>query len=189
VVPLEESDGRSGRGTEEVPYRALFTKEGIANGGCLGLIDGYSKFDPELAEAQIQHLKTKGIKIIFGLIDVKRIKPITKKVGVEYATACLNASNDHLTAHNIRIFEQLADMQGVYVYCRNGAHRSIIATTGAFLKKGAESFGDAFRRAGGELINFRGFDYAIPMLSQAIEYAKRLGITVEQRYLKAVKSK
>ena len=187
VVPLEES-GRSGKGSVETPYRALFTKEGIANGGCLGHLDGHSKFDPELAEAQIRSLKAKGIKAIFGLIDVKKIQPIAERLGVEQVVTHLNASSNRLTARNIKIFEQLAGMKDVYVYCRHGAHRAIIATTGAFLKRGATSFGDAFRRAGGELMNFRGFAHAIPLLSQTVEYAKKQDIPVEERYLKVARS-
>ena len=189
-VRLEE-EGRSGKGTDRLPYRFLTAAPGVANGGCLGYLDGKGEFDPELAKSQIRSLAKNGVKNIFSLYGGSKIKPIVAQLaneGLDIAqfNAHLNTDSATLTEHNIRIFERLAKLENVYIHCRHGAHRAIIATAGAMLKKGAPSLEAAFTQAGGKLSNFIGRDYAVPMLSQLIEYSQKLGKPVEEEFLSAI---
>lgn len=193
VVPLKESGKRFGEGTTEMPYRVLFTKEGIANGGCPGYLDGKGKFDASLAESQMRGLYAKGIRIIFSLVRGSELRPVIEKLKaegleIEHVATHLNTNSYDLAARNKKIFAQIAGMKSVYVHCRHGAHRAVVATTGALLKRGSvSSLGDAFHRAGGNLNNFKGRAYATPMLSQLIQYAKKLGIPVEDEFIIASK--
>jgi len=190
---LYAKPGRRKRdGTLFWPYRFYWAIP-VSNGGCPGFHDGEEKdFDPELAKEQMRILGQEyGVDMIVSLACREHMSALTSRL-TRHGQAHPEQESvrlwvaDKYYPRNRKTFlrlGELAEEKHLYIHCRHGSHRAVIATMAALIASdGASSLGDALLRARGHLASFRP-GYARPLFRHIVRFALERGLEVEQKYI------
>jgi uncharacterized protein YgiM (DUF1202 family) len=190
---LYAKPGRRKRdGTLFWPYR-FFWSSPVSNGGCPGFHDGDEKdFDPELAKEQLRVLGQEyGVDMIVSLACREHMAALTTRMTRHGQTSPEQESlrlwvNDKYYPRNRKTFlrlGQLSKEKHLYIHCRHGSHRAVVATMAALIaSNSASSLEDALLRARGHLASFRP-GYARPLFRHVVRFALEQGLEVEQKYI------
>ena len=190
---LYAQPGRRQRdGTLFWPYRFYWAVP-VSNGGCPGFHDGVeTDFDPELAREQLRILgREYGVDMVVSLACREHMAALSTRLdrhGVDHPEqeSVRLWVNDKYYPRNRKTFlrlGKLAEEKHLYIHCRHGSHRAVVATMAALIaSRGASSLGDALLRSRGQLASFRP-GYARPLFRHIVRFALEQGLEVEQKFL------
>ncbi len=190
---LYAQPGRRQRdGTLFWPYRFYWAVP-VSNGGCPGFHDGEeTDFDPDLAKEQLRILGQEyGVDMVVSLACREHMTALSTRLdrhGVDHPEqeSVRLWVDDKYYPRNRKTFlrlGKLAEEKHLYIHCRHGSHRAVVATMAALIAShGASSLGDALLRARGHLASFRP-GYARPLFKHIVRFALEQGLVVEQEYI------
>ena len=190
---LYAKPGRRKRdGTLFWPYR-FFWSAPVSNGGCPGFHDGQeTKFDSDLAREQLRILgREYGVDMVVSLACREHMSALTSRL-TRHGEAHPEQESvrlwvaDKYYPRNRKTFlrlGQLAEEKHLYIHCRHGSHRAVVATMAALIASdGASSLGDALLRSRGHLASFRP-GYARPLFRHIVRFALERGLEVEPKFI------
>lgn len=179
-------------GTLFWPYR-FYWDSPVSNGGCPGFVNGdKAEFDADLADDQIRLLVQEyDVDVIISLACREHMTALVDRLGRHGKPVPEQESirlwvNDKYYPRNRKTFlhlAKLAEDKRLYIHCRHGSHRAVVASMAALIGAGlAHSLGDALLRSRGHLGSFKP-SYARPLFRHIVRFALEQGLEVEPRYL------
>ncbi len=174
------------------PYRFYWSTP-VSNGGCPGFVSGDpADFDPQLANEQMHVLAEEyDIDMVISLACREHMTALAKRMSRRGEDVPEQESirlwvNDRYYPKNRATFLRLGELaqeRRLYIHCRHGSHRAVVATMAALIAADrVSSLEDALLQARGHLESFRP-GYARPLFRHVVRFALERGIDVAPKYL------